>query len=174
MKPLLILTIILISAAIVFGALSFMLLPKMFMKTLQDYASCTQEAMLCPDGSAVGRTKPNCEFAKCPEIQENTNGITGSVLLGPTCPVEKYPPDEECADKPYATKLVVTTKDGAQVIKEFESDENGMFKVNLPHGEYAIRSAAAANILPYCSSNEFTVTANAYTEVLVSCDTGIR
>lgn len=27
---------------------------------------CTQEAMLCPDGSTVGRTGPNCEFAKCP------------------------------------------------------------------------------------------------------------
>ncbi|MCR4322674.1 MAG: Gmad2 immunoglobulin-like domain-containing protein [Candidatus Azambacteria bacterium] len=26
---------------------------------------CTQEAKLCPDGSAVGRTGPNCEFANC-------------------------------------------------------------------------------------------------------------
>ncbi len=29
---------------------------------------CTQEAKLCPDGSSVGRTGPNCEFAQCPEI----------------------------------------------------------------------------------------------------------
>ena len=28
--------------------------------------ACTQEAKLCPDGSAVGRTGPNCEFAPCP------------------------------------------------------------------------------------------------------------
>lgn len=28
---------------------------------------CTQEAKLCPDGKTyVGRTGPNCEFAKCP------------------------------------------------------------------------------------------------------------
>lgn len=27
---------------------------------------CTQEAKICPDGSAVGRTGPNCEFAPCP------------------------------------------------------------------------------------------------------------
>lgn len=26
---------------------------------------CTQEAKLCPDGSAVGRTGSNCEFAEC-------------------------------------------------------------------------------------------------------------
>ena len=27
---------------------------------------CTQDAMLCPDGSYVGRIGPNCEFAECP------------------------------------------------------------------------------------------------------------
>ena len=27
---------------------------------------CTQEAKVCPDGSSVGRTGPNCEFAPCP------------------------------------------------------------------------------------------------------------
>lgn len=27
---------------------------------------CTQEAKLCPDGSTVGRTLPDCEFADCP------------------------------------------------------------------------------------------------------------
>lgn len=27
---------------------------------------CTEDAKICPDGSAVGRTGPNCEFAKCP------------------------------------------------------------------------------------------------------------
>ncbi len=31
-----------------------------------DIRACTLEAKLCPDGSAVGRTGPNCEFAKCP------------------------------------------------------------------------------------------------------------
>lgn len=28
--------------------------------------ACTMDAKVCPDGSAVGRTGPNCEFAKCP------------------------------------------------------------------------------------------------------------
>ena len=31
-----------------------------------DMPVCTLEAKLCPDGSAVGRTGPNCEFAPCP------------------------------------------------------------------------------------------------------------
>jgi hypothetical protein len=29
---------------------------------------CTQEAKLCPDGSYVSRTGPNCEFTECPEV----------------------------------------------------------------------------------------------------------
>lgn len=29
--------------------------------------ACTQEAKLCPDGSYVGRSGPNCEFAVCPK-----------------------------------------------------------------------------------------------------------
>lgn len=28
--------------------------------------ACTEEAKVCPDGSAVGREGPNCEFAACP------------------------------------------------------------------------------------------------------------
>lgn len=30
---------------------------------------CTTEAKMCPDGSGVGRTGPNCEFAPCPGEQ---------------------------------------------------------------------------------------------------------
>lgn len=32
----------------------------------QNPIACTEEAKICPDGSAVGRTGPNCEFAQCP------------------------------------------------------------------------------------------------------------
>jgi hypothetical protein len=28
--------------------------------------ACTMDAKICPDGSSVGRTGPNCEFAACP------------------------------------------------------------------------------------------------------------
>lgn len=38
--------------------------------------ACTQEAKLCPDGSSVGRTGPNCEFADCPA---NTQGDNSTV-----------------------------------------------------------------------------------------------
>lgn len=30
--------------------------------------ACTLEAKLCPDGSSVGRSGPNCEFTSCPSV----------------------------------------------------------------------------------------------------------
>ncbi|HXW02211.1 MAG TPA: hypothetical protein VD828_02415, partial [Candidatus Nitrosotenuis sp.] len=107
-------------------------------------------------------------------IGEFWGSIYGMVLLGPTCPVVSDPPDPECADKPYQTNLVVTNTDQSRVIKEFSSDEDGKFYVDVPPGEYTISSAAAANVLPYCSSDTIEVDINSGVEVTVFCDTGIR
>lgn len=30
--------------------------------------ACTMDALVCPDGSTVGRSGPNCEFAPCPPV----------------------------------------------------------------------------------------------------------
>jgi hypothetical protein len=43
---------------------------------IQDPIACTMEAKLCPDGSAVGRVGPNCEFAPCPQVQERSTAST--------------------------------------------------------------------------------------------------
>ncbi len=37
--------------------------------------ACTLEAKICPDGSAVGRTGPNCEFTPCPQITTTSPSI---------------------------------------------------------------------------------------------------
>ncbi len=41
--------------------------------TLTNLVGCTDDAMACPDGSFVGRTSPNCEFAACPDAISNPN-----------------------------------------------------------------------------------------------------
>ncbi|MCX6740308.1 MAG: hypothetical protein NTZ49_03710 [Candidatus Parcubacteria bacterium] len=35
--------------------------------------ACTQEAKICPDGSAVSRSGQNCEFAPCPGVSDQSN-----------------------------------------------------------------------------------------------------
>lgn len=44
--------------------------------------ACTMDAKICPDGSAVGRTGPNCEFAACPGARATTG--TGTTAGGTT------------------------------------------------------------------------------------------
>lgn len=40
-----------------------------------EQVACTMEALICPDGTAVGREGPNCEFAACPASgSANTSG----------------------------------------------------------------------------------------------------
>ena len=89
-----------------------------------------------------------------PNKRSGIGGIFGTVLVGPTCPVVENPPDPKCADKPYQTRLVVTTPDDSRVIKRFSSDASGMFRLKLAPGQYAIRSEASAGSLPYCLRSE--------------------
>lgn len=65
MKTKSLIAIIVIAIIIVGGYLAF---KNYFQNT---NIACTLEAKICPDGSSVGRTGPNCEFAECPKITEN-------------------------------------------------------------------------------------------------------
>lgn len=40
--------------------------------------ACTQEAMLCPDGSYVGRSGPTCSFAECPMLEHRPDWLSTS------------------------------------------------------------------------------------------------
>ena len=141
--------------------------------------ACTMEAKLCPDGSAVGRTGPNCEFAACPEVKPvpvvtpgDTGTITGSVTLSPTCPVERVPPEPQCAPKPYQTKIEVFTTDGTELVKTVQTGADGRFTATLPLGEYSFQAGGGA-VMPRCSPVDVRVQAT-NTPIIISCDTGIR
>lgn len=51
---------------------------------------CTLEAKICPDGSSVGRSGPNCEFAPCPTVQPTT--IPTQIIISPTIIPSKIAP----------------------------------------------------------------------------------
>jgi hypothetical protein len=102
-------------------------------------------------------------------------GISGTVLLGPTCPVEQIPPSSQCQPKPFSIDLVLTTPDDSEVISSFKSDKDGKFSVLAAPGEYAVRTTVASNVLPYCrSSGTLKVKTGTFTTTTIYCDTGIR
>ena len=67
------------SVAVVFGIAiaGVTLVQRTFYKASQKIpqrVACTEEAKQCPDGSYVGRTAPNCEFAACPVFADVESG----------------------------------------------------------------------------------------------------
>ncbi|NCC71568.1 carbohydrate-binding protein, partial [bacterium] len=51
---------------------------------------CTEEAKICPDGSSVVRVGPNCEFAACPDFEEENKSNQRLVFSSkPKIPMDK-------------------------------------------------------------------------------------
>lgn len=74
--------------------------------------ACTQEAKICPDGSSVGRTGPNCEFAPCPapKAENAVCNTTADCTDGATCMVEgpliaNQPVRKVCVPKGHVVPL---------------------------------------------------------------------
>ena len=102
------------------------------------------------------------------------SGITGKILLGPTCPVVR-PGDPKCADKPYQTQIVVKTEDGSREVTRFSSNGKGEFRVRLPGGTYRLESATSGvSPFPRLSPILATVEPNKFTTLTIHFDSGIR
>lgn len=131
---------------------------------------CPLIALPCPDGSFVKPEGPNCKIPACPTL---ASGIEGKVTLGPTCPVERIPPDPNCADKPYQATVIVKTADGQTEITRFTSQANGTFKQALKPGTYLL-VPVSAQVYPRGLQQTVAVSENTYTQVTITYDTGIR
>lgn len=135
---------------------------------------CTQERQTFDLNNLVDEIVSTIKTLKVVTPTPLKSGITGTVMLGPTCPVLKNPPEPQCADKPYATTLNLTTADGHYILKKFDSNTKGKFSVDAAPGNYAI-SSASTSLFPRCTSGGFvTVKADEYTNLTIYCDTGIR
>ena len=158
---------------VIFGALGILTVLKMPEKnTGEGNIFCTADAMMCSDGSYVGRTGPKCEFSECSEARSG-GSVTGQVTLSPACPVERNPPDPKCAPKAFVTTVTAFLNRTGDVVGEFETNSNGEYFLDLPIGNYVIR-AKGGQVLPRCENKEVTITENADLVVDISCDTGIR
>jgi len=104
---------------------------------------------------------------------DGQEGVEGTVLQGPTCPVERIPPDPNCADKPYIG-ATVTAKNVSGDEYTGKTGADGKFRVVVPAGSYTV-TVAPINILPRCEEKQdVAVEAGKFTNLEISCDTGIR
>lgn len=150
--------------------------------------ACAQDAKVCLDGSTVGRTGPQCEFAACPgepsptpapkpspvpPVTSTRGTLAGTVTMGPSCPVQRFPPDPSCEDKPYVATVQVKTADGKKQVAEFTSGKDGKFTVSLAPGKYTLVPIGGA-VYPQASTQEVVVESNKTTVVNIQFDSGIR
>jgi hypothetical protein len=104
-----------------------------------------------------------------------TGIVRGTVVLSPTCPVEKNPPDPQCAPKPFSTTIGVSQNiETPTAFKTVQSDASGSFQFVLPPGEYDFFHSNGTSAYPRCGENVIEVVAGKTSDITISCDTGIR
>lgn len=82
--------VLLIIWAAIIGVLFW---PQITQRVSNEPIFCTLEAMICPDGSAVSRVAPRCEFAPCPSGDSNNNTSTADWIDSTGEVKFKYPPN---------------------------------------------------------------------------------
>jgi hypothetical protein len=97
-------------------------------------------------------------------------GIEGTVLLGPQCPVQTQ--DDPCPDLPYQAWIGIRRVEGGSVAL-IRSDESGRFRVGLRPGDYVLQPESG-DPFPTASDQEVTVVMDVFAEVVIHFDTGIR
>lgn len=97
-------------------------------------------------------------------------GIEGTVLLGPQCPVQTL--ENPCPDLPYQAWITVRHMDG-RIVGRTRSGTDGRFRMGLRPGSYVLHPESGD---PFPAATEMDVEVNqgVYTEVTVHFDTGIR
>lgn len=101
-------------------------------------------------------------------------GVVGRVVAGPTCPVQRLPPDPACADRPVAGAVLVVTDAGGTEVGRATSDANGEFAIPLPPGSYVLTPQPVAGLMGTARPIQFTATAGSPADLDVTYDTGIR
>jgi hypothetical protein len=103
------------------------------------------------------------------------SGITGRVVAGPTCPVERVPPDPGCAPRPISARIrirSVSATSGGHVVR---SGSDGRFAIRLPAGTYVVKPLPQGSEFPRPGPKQTVVVhVGHYTHITITYDTGIR
>jgi hypothetical protein len=119
---------------------------------------------------AVGLLVAACGSAPPPGP---TGTLTLTLTAGPVCPVERIPPDPNCAPRPVANaEVIVLTVDGREVGRP-RSDAAGKIRLTLPQGRYIVRPVQT-NTFPIAPEEVTVDVGSTPVDVELGYDTGIR
>ena len=118
---------------------------------------------------------PSASVSKTGDSLPTTNPVRGVAVAGPTCPVERIPPNPSCADRPVSgAVMVVRRPDGTEVART-STDAAGRFQLDLEPGRYVLEPQSVDGLLGTAVAEEVVVVLGELTpELTVAYDTGIR
>ena len=111
---------------------------------------------------------------------QGTSGPVGVLeihaVAGPTCPVEREPPNPACQPRPVSgARVVVTPADGREIaVAQGTTDERGVLVLELAAGQYLVGASQVEGFFGAPQAVRADVTAGRTTSVLLAYDTGIR
>jgi hypothetical protein len=103
------------------------------------------------------------------------SGIAGFVAAGPTCPVERVPPEPSCAPRPLSARLRISRQgSGREVL--VKSGADGRFRVKLGPGLYVVRGlpVSSSGLPRPLAPRLVRVLVRRFTYIKILYDTGIR
>jgi hypothetical protein len=116
-----------------------------------------------PDTVPVATTRPTTPAPA-------GSGVSGTVLFGPQCPVQRA--DQPCPDRPGPASITLERSNG-EVVGRAQAGDDGRFSIAAAPGQYVVRATSQSS-MGGCQSADATVSEGHYSDVTVSCDTGIR
>jgi carboxypeptidase family protein len=105
---------------------------------------------------------------------DDGTGIAGRATAGPTCPVEKTPPDPACVPRPVVGAVVIVRDASGGEVAKVTTDAAGAFQVSVPAGAYVLEPQPAAGLMGTPASQPVTVRDGSVAKVDLVYDTGIR
>lgn len=101
--------------------------------------------------------------------------MTGTVHLGPQCPVETA--DDPCDDRPavgvevtVAERVPGDSPTAGRAVANGVTNADGVFRIAVAPGEYVVTAEAGMS----CEQLDAHVVADSFVAVDIPCDTGIR
>lgn len=111
-----------------------------------------------------------------PPPTHDTVLLSGNALAGPTCPVERDPPDPACAERPVGgAEIVVLAADSGEEVARVTTDADGDFSIALVPGRYQLVAQPTAGLMAAPAPIDVELIAGEAAEpVMLAYDTGIR
>jgi hypothetical protein len=131
---------------------------------------------VAPDGTVtlISEAGPPIPEEAWPDPTAGKTGIRGSANAGPTCPVERVPPDPSCAPHPVqGAVIVVRDASGAQVDRTVTNAAGTYFSA-VGAGTYTVEPQPVDGIMGTPPPQHVVVVAGQRATADFDYDTGIR